>query len=221
MRAVNLLPYADQASSSWRGAASTRFSGVNQLWLSGAFAGLTATVLAALFLLSSSTLSEKRDELRTLEAERAAIAPKADQVNAKLAERKSREAALAAALQERIAWDRLLRRVSQVLPSEVVTTGLKVSSPSAATETAGATGATGATTTAPAATAAPGSAPEGFTLTAYGSSQDVAAQTLRRLALLPELTNVQLVSSIETKLDRVDVFLFTIAGDVVQRGAEQ
>jgi hypothetical protein len=215
MRAVNLLPYADQPSS-WRGAASTRFSGVNQLWLSGAFAGLTATVLAALFLLSSSTLSEKRDELQTLEAERAAIAPMADQVNAKLAERKSREAALASALQQRVAWDRLLRRVSQVLPGEVVTTGLRASVPTAATAAPGST-----TTTAPAAAAAPGSAPTGFTLTAYGSSQDVAAQSLKRLALLPELTNVQLVSSIETKLDGVEVFQFTIAGDVVQRGAEQ
>jgi Tfp pilus assembly protein PilN len=214
MRAVNLLPYVDQPSS-WRGAASTRFPGVNQLWVSGAFAGITATVLAALFLLSASTLAEKRDELQTLEAERAAIAPMADQVNAKLAERKSREAALASALQQRIAWDRLLRRVSQVLPGEVVTTGLKVSAPSAAAETAA------ATTTAPAGTAAPPTAPTGFTLTAHGSSQDVAAQSLRRLALLPELTNVQLVSSTETKLDGVDVFQFTIAGDVVQRGAEQ
>lgn len=216
MRAVNLLPYAQQPSSSWRGAASTRFSGVNPLWLSGGFAAVTAVLLAGLFLLSSSTIAEKRDELRTLEAERAAIAPMAAQVSAKLAERQAREAALASALQQRIAWDRLLRRVSQVLPGEVLTTGLKASAPTAAaaaTTTAGAP----ATTTA----AAPGAAPTGFTLTAYGSSQNVAAQSLRRLALLPELANVQLVSSTETKLDGVDVVQFTIAGDVTQRGAEQ
>jgi Tfp pilus assembly protein PilN len=215
MRAVNLLPYVDQPSS-WRGAASTRFSGVNPLWASGAFAGITATVLAALFVLSSSTLAERRDELQTLEAERAAIAPMADQVSAKLAERRSREAALASALQQRIAWDRLLRRVSQVLPGEVVTTGLRASSPTAVTADAGAT----ATTTAPA-TPGAAAAPTGFTLTAYGSSQDIAAQSLRRLALLPELTNVRLVSSTETELLGVDVFQFTISGDVVQRGAEQ
>jgi Tfp pilus assembly protein PilN len=213
MRAVNLLPYVDQPSS-WRGA-STRFAGVNQLWVAGAFAGITATVLAALFLLSSSTLAEKREELQTLEAERAAIAPMADQVTAKIAERKSREAALASALQQRIAWDRLLRRVSQVLPGEVVTTALRASVPTAATAAAS------ATTTAPAAAPAPGTPPTGFTLTGYGSSQDIAAQSLRRLALLPELTNVQLVSSTETQLDGVDVFQFTIAGDAVQRGAEQ
>ena len=209
MRAVNLLPYVDQ-SASWRG--STRFSGANQLWVSGAFAGITATVLAALFLLSTSTVSEKRNELQTLEAERAAIAPLADQVSSKIAERKSREAALASALQQRIAWDRLLRRVSQVLPGEVVTTGLQASAPTAATATAPTT-----TTTTPTAPVVP----TGLTLSAYGSSQDVAAQSLRRLALLPELRNVQLVSSTETKLDGVNVFQFTIAGDVVQRGAEQ
>jgi Tfp pilus assembly protein PilN len=208
MRAVNLLPYVDQPSA-WRGATSTRFAGVNPLWASGAFAGITATVLAALFLLSSTTLAEKREELQTLEAERAAIAPMADQVNAKISERQSREAALASALQQRVAWDRLLRRVSQVLPSEVVTTGLKANAPTAAAAS---------TTTTP---AAPGSAPTGFTLTAYGSSQDIAAQSLRRLALLPELTNVQLVSSTETTLDGVDFFQVVIAGDVVQRGAEQ
>ena len=210
MRAVNLLPYAQQPSS-WRGAASTRFSGVNPLWVSGAFAGLTATVLAALFLLSSSTLAEKRDELRTLEAERAAIAPMADQLNAKVAERKSREAALATVLQQRVAWDRLLRRVSQVLPREVVTTGLNVTAPTTATPAAG-------TTTTPTDPAAP---PTGFMLTAYGSSQDIAAQSLRRLALLPELTNVQLVSSTEAELNGADVFQFVIAGGVAQRGAEQ
>jgi Tfp pilus assembly protein PilN len=212
MRAVNLLPYVDQPSA-WRGATSTRFAGVNPLWASGAFAGITATVLAALFLLSSTTLAEKREELQTLEAERAAIAPMADQVNAKISERQSREAALASALQQRVAWDRLLRRVSQVLPSEVVTTGLKANAPTAAAADAAAS-----TTTTP---AAPGSAPTGFTLTAYGSSQDIAAQSLRRLALLPELTNVQLVSSTETTLDGVDFFQVVIAGDVVQRGAEQ
>jgi Tfp pilus assembly protein PilN len=214
MRAVNLLPYVDQ-SSSWRGTASTRFTGVNPLWVSGAFAGITATVLAALFLLSSSTLTEKRDELRTLEAERAAIAPMAAEVNAKVAERKSREAALAAALQQRVVWDRLLRRVSQVLPGDVVTTGLKASAPTTATAAAGATT---TTTTTP---AAPGAPPTGFTLTAYGSSQNVAALTLRRLALLPELANVQLVSSTEAQLNGADVVQFVIAGDVAQRGAEQ
>jgi Tfp pilus assembly protein PilN len=218
MRAVNLLPYAQQPSS-WRGAASTRFSGVNPLWLSGGFAAVTAVLLAGLFLLSSSTIAEKRDELRTLEAERAAIAPMAAQVSAKLAERQAREAALATALQQRIAWDRLLRRVSQVLPGEVLTTGLKASAPTAATPAAAATTTTGAPATTTA--AAPGAAPTGFTLTAYGSSQDVAAQSLRRLALLPELANIQLVSSTETKLDGVDVVQFTIAGDVTQRGAEQ
>jgi Tfp pilus assembly protein PilN len=211
MRAVNLLPYAQQPSS-WRGAASTRFSGVNPLWLSGGLAGVTAVLLAGLFLLSSSSIAEKRDELQTLEAERAAIAPMAAQVNAKLAERQAREAALASALQQRVVWDRLLRRVSQVLPSDVLTTALTASAPTA-TPAAGA-----ATTTTP---ATPGAAPTGFTLTAYGSSQDVAAQSLRRLALLPELANVQLVSSTETKLDGVDVVQFTIAADVTQRGAEQ
>ena len=210
MRAVNLLPYAQQPSS-WRGAASTRFSGVNPLWLSGGFAAVTAVLLAGLFLLSSSSIAEKRDELQTLEAERAAIAPMAEQVNAKLAERQAREAALASALQQRVAWDRLLRRVSQVLPRDVLTTGLTASAPTAAT-------ATGAATTTP---AAPGTAPTGFTLTAYGSSQDVVAQSLRRLALIPELTNIQLVSSTKTKLNGADVVQFSVAGGVVQRGAEQ
>ena len=210
MRAVNLLPYAQQPSS-WRGAASTRFSGVNPLWLSGGFAAVTAVLLAGLFLLSSSSIAEKRDELQTLEAERAAIAPMAEQVNAKLAERQAREAALASALQQRVAWDRLLRRVSQVLPRDVLTTGLTASAPTAAT-------ATGAATTTP---AAPGTAPTGFTLTAYGSSQDVVAQSLRRLALIPELTNIQLVSSTKTKLNGADVVQFSVAGGVAQRGAEQ
>jgi Tfp pilus assembly protein PilN len=211
MRAVNLLPYVDQPSS-WHGAATKRFDGVNPIWLSGGFAALMLAVVAMMFVASSSGLSAKRDELRTLEAERAAMAPSADKTKANLADRQQREAALATALQGRIAWDRLLRRVSQVLPKDVATTGLKASAPTSPVPAAGA---------APPVAPVPGAAPTGFTLTAFASSQDVVAQSLKRLSLLPELANVQLVSSTESKLNNVDVVQFTVAGDVTSIGADQ
>jgi Tfp pilus assembly protein PilN len=213
MRAVNLLPYVEQPSS-WRGSATSRLPVANPLWLSGGLAALLVASVAALFVLSSSTLAEKRDELQALEAEQAAIAPLAAQVQAKVIERKQREAALASALQNRVNWDRLLRRVSQVLPSEVVTTGLTAKTPTSAGT---AEDAEAATTT----PNAPGAAPTGFTLAGYGGSHAVVAQSLRRLAVIPELTNLQLVSSAKTELVGREVVQFTIAGEVTQRGAEQ
>jgi Tfp pilus assembly protein PilN len=77
-------------------------------------------------------------------------------------------------LGQRIAWDRLLREVSLVMPSDVSLSAL--------------------TLTAPATTA--GAAPaQGFVITGSAYSYDSVARLLSRLALVPDLENVTLSNS--------------------------
>jgi hypothetical protein len=77
-------------------------------------------------------------------------------------------------LGQRIAWDRLLREVSLVMPGDISLSAL--------------------TLTAPATTA--GAAPaQGFVITGSAYSYDGVARLLSRLALVPDLENVQLSNS--------------------------
>ena len=77
-------------------------------------------------------------------------------------------------LGQRIAWDRLLREVSLVMPSDVSLSSLTLTAPS---------------TTAGAATA------QGFVISGSAYSYDSVARLLSRLALVPDLENVTLTNS--------------------------
>jgi Tfp pilus assembly protein PilN len=82
-------------------------------------------------------------------------------------------------LDQRIAWDRVLREVSLVMPTDVTLSALTMSAPTAA----------GAAATA-------GSAPsQGFVITGSAYSYDSVARLLSRLALVPDLDNVTLSNS--------------------------
>jgi Tfp pilus assembly protein PilN len=82
-------------------------------------------------------------------------------------------------LAQRIAWDRLLREVSLVIPSDVTLLSLTMSAP-----------------TASAAAATPGGASaQGFVIQGTAFSYDSVARLLSRLALVPDLSNVTLTST--------------------------
>ena len=76
-----------------------------------------------------------------------------------------RVTALATALEARVAWDRLLREFSLVMPSDVTVSGLTLASDS------------------------------GFALTGLAYSQDSVARLLSRLSVIPDLEDVSLKSS--------------------------
>jgi Tfp pilus assembly protein PilN len=100
-------------------------------------------------------------------------------VPAVTAEEQPRLAAISTALGSRIAWDRILREFSLVLPDDVKVTSLTMAAPSAA----------GATTGAPVA------AGQGFSISGSAFSHDGVARLLSRLMLIPDLENVTLGSS--------------------------
>lgn len=194
MRAVNLLP---------KDAAKPQRRAPNPALLVGGGGGfLVVAVLALMTLSASGTLVEKRDAVADAES-RLALIPEPEQPvssadSTLAAEHQQRSTALAGAIATRVAWDRILRRFSLVLPEDVWLTSLAATAPPEAV--AGA--------------APPTGAPTGFTLVGYTYSHDGVARLLSRLAVVPDLTNVQLARSALNQIGGRDVVEFQIAADV-------
>lgn len=89
--------------------------------------------------------------------------------------------AVSTSLSQRIAWDRVLREVSLVVPDDVTLTQLTMTAPTATSEAAAAT---------PGATVS-----QGFVIQGSAFSYDSVARLLSRLALVPDLSNVTLAST--------------------------
>jgi Tfp pilus assembly protein PilN len=198
MRAFNLLPREDARDG--RGRKPT----TAQLVLA-VVALLAFAALGAYFLMLNAQVADKRteaDSLRAAAAARSSQAPAPapdDQANTELQqEQQARTAALAGALGRRVAWDRLLRDFSLVMPEGVSLTKL----------TASGGGSSGAAAQA----AAPGTPPaeSTFTIEGYTKSQETVALVLARLSVLPELSAVKLQSSTAAELGGKKVFQFVI-----------
>jgi Tfp pilus assembly protein PilN len=121
-------------------------------------------------------------------------------------ERTSRTGALAAAIAQRVAWDRLLREVSLVLPEDVWLDTLTAKSPVAAASAAVVPPAGGSATA------------NTFTMTGYTYEQDSVAELLARLAVVPELSNVALASATRAEVGGREVVQFSINAEVKSGG---
>jgi Tfp pilus assembly protein PilN len=226
MRAVNLLPRETKQPRK-------RLTVVGQLTLVAPF--VVAGLLVAGYLLASSSANSKRSTLQALQDELASLpTPKAaePQQNPALAsEQQLRIAALGAALQSRLVWDRVLRQISAVLPSDVWLTTMSAKAPESPTPVATAppagsttppsttptdtTATTTTTTTTTTTAAAPAPSPaQPMTFVGYTYSQEGVARLLSRLGVVPALQNVQLVSSTESTVADQTVVSFTIEADV-------
>ena len=197
MRAVNLLP-RDVSKQRKAPAPVVLVAAIGgTLVLGGLFLGVTMT---------GGAVDSRRAELAALESELALIPPPAPGLTPAQTgfadQRTQRAGALASALSRRVAWDRVLRRFSLVLPEDVWLTSLNLVSPTPATSAAGAP------------TPKPGAAPGGFVMAGRTYSYDAVARFLSRLAVVPDLTNVQLQRSSKTRQAGRDVVDFSIAADV-------
>jgi Tfp pilus assembly protein PilN len=181
MRAVNLLPRDEQA---------VRLEGTRVPFLVavGGIAAVTAA-FGVLGFSASGTASDHQAELAAVEASIARL-PKAPEPAVSQGvltqERSDRTIALSAALSSRIAFDRLLREVSLVLPEDAWLTGFKALAPSALAPPAG----TSATSPTPGTTA-----PQGVTIQGATYSHASVARVLSRLSIVPSLENVSLTAS--------------------------
>ena len=175
MRAVNLLPRESRSS---RSVTAQNLPAV----VGGGLGFLVVAALAAGYLSASSKVGAAQTELTAAQAQLAATpvppAPKA-QVNSTPTEALSQQAprlqAVSSALSQRIAWDRVLREFSFVLPTDVWLQSVAMSAP------AGGSSDTGTGTSA-----------SGFSVTGTTSSYESVARLLSRMYLVPDLEQVTL-----------------------------
>jgi Tfp pilus assembly protein PilN len=173
MRAVNLLPGQDSGDSK---------APPVPILVACIGSVVVVAVLAMMFLSASSQVAHQRSTLARLQAEYAAIPappPPSPVVSQLPQQRQTRTTALATVLGQRVAWDRLLREVSQVVPSDVWLVTLNAQAPTAAVAVRG-------TTAAPVV---------GFTVQGCTYSQESVARFLARLSLVPDLTGMTLGKS--------------------------
>jgi Tfp pilus assembly protein PilN len=210
MRAVNLLPRQQVERKRERPNAVVLVAGI----------GGAAVLLALVggFLLANRSVDRQRQALADARAV-LAVTP-ANHVSAKtqafratlLSQREQSSLALAAAIGKRVAWDRILRRVALVMPDDVWLQSLTGSVPlDSALPT---TTTTPTTPTTPTTSSALPPLPSALTIQGYTYSQNSVARLLERLAVVPDLKNVQLQTSQSQQVGNQTVINFTIVSDV-------
>ncbi len=206
MRAVNLLP-RDTVG------AVTKVQKIAVGVGTGGAVILTA-LMAMMFLSASSKVHDAQLTLDDLRAQLAIIPPPAAGpsagATALAAQQQPRVAAVTAALQRRVAWDRVMRELSLVLPEDVWLSKLSAKSPISP----GASSIPGTPLAAPVSVGAPTQ----MTIDGYTYSHDAVARLLSRLAVIPDLQNVTLQSSTLAGVGKQAVVHFTIAADLRSPG---
>jgi Tfp pilus assembly protein PilN len=202
MRAVNLLP-SNLAEEGRRPK--------TPVLVACGGAVVATAVLATGYLSASSSIGKQNAAIAKVQAEISALprpVPPPATISGLPAERQARLAAVESALSQRVAWDRILREISLVLPDDVWLQSLDATAP-----TAGASSSTGQT------------APTGFTLNGFTYSQSGVARLLSRLAVVPDLENVALQSATQSQPDQASgktgpaVVNFVISGNLRAPGA--
>ena len=175
MRAFNLLPKEEV-----RAEKEGRQSAIPHVIV--ALAGvLVFAALAAFYLSSSASVTKKTGQVDDLRGELASLQvpekkPHSGASDAKIdSERATRTAALSTALADRLAWDRILRELALILPSDVALDSLDATAPSP--------GSAGAATSGGVST---------VRITGKAASQEAIARLLSRLQVIPEFGTVQL-----------------------------
>jgi Tfp pilus assembly protein PilN len=212
MEAVNLLPAYARPGHPW--AAVGKDLSARRVVKAGTVAACAVAVgLGAGYYLERSVVNHRHATLADVQAQVAVVDAKAAPFRAAQAASAARMAAAGSASEKRVAWEALLSDVSRVLPKQVYLQSLSAQSP-----TPLAPGAVAPAPTTPSATPTPAPAPapgtSGFSATGVASSHVTVAVILDRLASLPWLTNVTLVSSTNgsttgTTLSRGDTFTVT------------
>jgi Tfp pilus assembly protein PilN len=203
VRAVNLLPRDDAQ----RGRRRQNLPAL----ISTAAIVLVAGLVGVLYFSAKTTATAKQLELQDAKDELALLPTPSDLATQTAGQRKlaaeqqARVNALSTALGHRVAWDRVLREISLVLPNDVWLTQLAAFSPKPPTGQAPVT--------------TPGAVPQGFTMAGYTYSHDAVARLITRLSVIPDLQNVWLERSLRTKLAGRHVITFTIKADVRAPGA--
>lgn len=180
MKRINLLPPGERDKAS------------REQGLAYALLGLVVLVVAlgAVYLMLNRQVATKQDQVNDLQAQIQQVTAQVDAL--KWAEvlqqqRVSMTTTAAQLLASRVDWSNILEELSLVIPDQVVLTDLTAQVPQSMQPTVGgATTSTGQTSTAD------------LTLSGRADNHVSVASFMTRLGLMPQLTNVQLVSSTES-----------------------
>ena len=217
MRAVNLLPDV-RNDAQLRGVASTRTPRIVAI-AAAVLLVLVSAFVANAFAQAKRGVEHKRDALTVLQRDVAAAQQALATPPATLDEGQARLAAVSAASSSRFAWDALLYDLSRVLPRGAWLSTLTAQSPMAGVSTAGAAAPAPPAAAPPAAGApAPAAVPTAFTVVGYAVSQEVVANVLDRLALIPALVDVSLQQTQQADVAGQQVVQFTIGANVRATG---
>jgi Tfp pilus assembly protein PilN len=219
MRAVNLLP-ADRRDSKRRPGQTSSRKPV--LAACGAVGVLVAGGLSYMVWSSNSTVDSKTKQLSALQQQLASLPTPTASTTA--TGNATHLAAVTGLAGNRLAWDQFLNTLSRVIPEDVWLQNLQAQTGGAAAALQAAQAVVA--TTAPTTTAAAGSAaatpppttPTGsntFTIQGYTYSQPSVARLMRRLAVVPWLSGVSLVSSSTSQIGNDQVVQFNIKASVV------
>jgi Tfp pilus assembly protein PilN len=215
MRAINLLPRDEKRRTGPSIPTPVALTALGGL--------IVVTALLGLLIVSAhGTVKNRQLELAQKQAELAAVPVPAQnelqQQDALVTDQKARVAALNSALSKRIAWDRVFREFALVLPDDVWLLSLSAKAPTLGTTVPPA--AASPTTTTSSTPSAPALGGElGFTIEGYTYSHDAVARLLSRLGVVPDLEQVQLVTSERAQLGGREIIHFRIAANVRPAGA--
>jgi Tfp pilus assembly protein PilN len=213
MRAVNLLPVPrsdkrqDDSESRVR---STTTVGA----AAAAVLVLAAIAIGVAFTLGRSAVNDRQAKLDALQAQVARTSAAASVSAASAGQAQAYLSAVTTAASGHTAWDTLLDQLARVMPAGAWLDSLQATGPAAASTTTS----TGGTTTTSATTTTTGAAPNGFVVSGYALSQEIVANALNRLALIPALSDVSLQSTQRTLFSGKDAVQFTIGANVVAGG---
>jgi Tfp pilus assembly protein PilN len=206
MEAVNLLPAYARPGHPW--AAVGKDLSARRVFKAGSVAACVVAVGVGLaYYQERSVVNDRQATLADVQAQVAVVDAKAAPLRSAQAAAASRLTTAGTVSERRVAWEGLLADVSRVLPKQVYLQGLSLQSP-----TPLAPGAVTPAPTTPAGTPTPAtSSASGFSATGVASSHVKVAVVLERLASLPWLTNVTLLSTANgsasgTTLSRGDTF---------------
>jgi Tfp pilus assembly protein PilN len=201
MKAVNLIPR--ERAGTQRQSKLGGFVREPLLPASIALVVLAAAAVGFAAHSASSTVASRNATVRDLDVRLSKLAAAQSSQQAHTATAgASRTTAATTLTSQRTSWDGFLWSLSRVLPEDVWVMNLS----------AGST-ATGPTTPAPAPST--GAPVNNFLVTGYTYSQPSVARMMRRLALVPWLQDVNLVSSSKTALANHTVYQFTVGANFV------
>jgi Tfp pilus assembly protein PilN len=194
MRAVNLIP-ADGGRAKRKASRPTvRLNPLPVLAVAVAVAVVAGVVVE--YRSTSRTVSERQQALTNVQIEIAKV-PKPDVPRPGTT---SRLSVLTSVAPGRTSWDGFLSAFSRVVPEDVWLTSMSAAETSS---------------TATAATVATASAPAGFSVSGFTYSQPSVARLMRRLTLVPWLSDVSLTTSQKADVTGHRVFQFTLGASVV------